>query len=82
VGYVNPGLSIELELIIKSINVSRFRFLHLMVNILFGESFKFVSSLEKENMNRRQMADYVYDDIMKKMDREIRIKMRGMGLGF
>ena len=70
--YIDPNLSKEAEIINKSIFVSKERFLHLAVNLLYNEDFEFKLSVEQVEKSKREMADYVYDDITERLNRDLK----------
>ena len=79
--YVDPNFSKEAELISKSIIISRNRFLHLVVNLFYNEDIQFRYSEEQIAKSKREMADYVYDDVMERLNRELRQSYRaGRGI--
>ena len=65
--YVDPNLSNEAEIIRKSIQVSKTRYLQLLVNSLFDEEFRFSNSTEKD----KQDSDTLYRKIQRKLFNDI-----------
>ena len=63
--FIDPNFSIEAEIINKSIQVSRSRFLHLLVGYLFGEDFKFKKFIEKPEKNIALTDDELKERIVK-----------------
>lgn len=77
--YIDPNFSKEAELINKSIVIAKHRFLHLVVNLLYNKDIQFKFSIEQINKSKREMADYVYDDVMERLTKELRRHARTMG---
>mgnify|MGYP001256912191 CR=1 FL=1 len=69
--HVDPNLSNEAELIRKSIQVSKIRYLQLLVNSLFDEEFQFSNSVEKEEINFDNLYRKIKDMLYKDMQREL-----------
>ena len=70
--YIDPNLSGEAEIINKSIQVGKIRYLHLLVSYLFEEEFQFSNSIEKPE----ESVDYEEIKRRLKIDAE-RDKRRG-----
>lgn len=66
--YIDPNLSNEAEMINKSIQVSKIRYLHLLVNFLFEEEFQFSNSIEKPEIT----LDKIYRDVKSRLDNDKR----------
>lgn len=62
--YIDPNLSNEAEIINKSIQVCKIRYLHLLVNYLFEEEFQFSSSIEKY----QKSVDTLYREIKRRLE--------------
>lgn len=74
--YTNPDTSNESEIISKSIRISSFKFLYLIINLFFDEEFEFKNNIDEITKSKRELAEYVYEDIMSKLVNDLRRDIR------
>lgn len=78
--YTDPNQSPEAELIDYSLQVCRHRFLHSIVNVLLNEEYEFRFYVEHLQKSKKELVDFIYDDLVRKMERDLRLRARGRGL--
>ncbi|MBS4022980.1 MAG: hypothetical protein KGZ79_11285 [Dethiobacter sp.] len=69
--YVDPNISLESEIISKSIDVCKQRYLHIVVNALFREDYIFHNSFNIQKSNR-EIADELFPEIYERITDERR----------
>ena len=76
--YINPDISSEAEIIIKSVGVARERFLHLIVNGLFEEEFEFKKEAQFKTGKEVGSLDFdtLYNKLVDKYEDDLRRHVR------
>src|SRR5690554_204405 len=64
--YTDPNVSLEAEVIGRSLQICRHRFLHAIINALFDREFEFRYFLPQEK-NKEELIDFIYDDLVRRL---------------
>ena len=78
--FTDPNQSHEAELIEHSLRICRHRFLHAVVDLLFNEEYEFRFYVEQSQKSKQELIDFIYDDLVRKLTRDIHRELRGRGL--
>ncbi len=78
--FTDPNQSHEAELIEHSLRICRHRFLHAVVDLLFNEEYEFRFYVEQSQKSKQELIDFIYDDLVRKLTRDIHRQLRGRGL--